>query len=249
MRRLFIIAMVLVLAPCLASAQSLWGFELGAGQTVQQGSFVAPCGCTFSLGSGSDYNVSLLYERQFEPKFFLGIKAGIDAKQFLSSHIYDFPSPTSAMTSSGNIETFSNFSIQDNGQVSTTYITFEPYARYKLFRTPIFVQAGADIGVLAYSHFYQRRDNLTGALNGQTVTGLLYPSGASDTVLENNPLQNISTMRYSALFSAGYDFAIKGLIMSPTITYDFPFTTVRDVDESGWKLSSLYASMTFKFAP
>ena len=57
------------------------------------------------------------------------------------------------------------------------------------------------------------------------------------------------TMRYSALFSAGYDFAIKGLIMSPTITYDFPFSTVRDVDESGWKLSSLYASMTFKFAP
>ena len=87
MPRLFLIAMVLVLAPCVALAQSLIGFELGAGQTVQQGSFVAPCGCTFSLGSGSDYNVSLLYERQFAPKFFAGIKAGIDAKQFLSSHM------------------------------------------------------------------------------------------------------------------------------------------------------------------
>src|ERR1700733_10700104 len=213
MPRLLIIAIVLVLAPCFASAQSpderssFIGFELGAGQTLQQGSFVAPCGCTFNLGSGSDYNVSLLYERQFAPKFFAGIKVGLDAKQFLSSHIYDFPNgTTTAMTSSGNEEAFTNFNIQDNGQVSTTYITFEPYARYKLFRTPIFIQAGADVGVLAYSHFYQRRDNLTGTnASGQTVTGLLYQSGVADTVLENNPLQNISALRISALFSAGYD--------------------------------------------
>lgn len=229
---------------------TLIGFELGAGQTTQEGSFTAPCGCTFSSGSGTDFIGSILYERRLSRVFSGGVKAGADSKRFLSSHIYVYPNPTQAMTSSGSTETFTNFSLQDNGEVTTTYVTLAPYLKYNVLGTLIFVQAAPELGVLAYSHFYQHRNNLSGTnSNGQNVTGLRYPSGISDTTLENNPLQDISTIRFSALLSAGIDLAIMGIAISPTITFDLPFSDVRPVNENGWRLSSLYGSVTFKFAP
>ena len=229
-------------------AQAQWGLEFGAGHHDQEGSFKAPCGCTFDGGSGNGFVGALSFALPEVFGFSVGVKAGVDFKKTFGAHDWTSNNGT-VMTGSGALQTVGELTTRDNMNVSTTYLTFEPYARYKLFGTGIFLQAGAGAYVLAASHYLQERQIVSAITGEQTVSNPRFADGTSTLKLEDGSIPDIRSMRYSALLSAGYDFGLLGFRIAPMITYDVPLSEIRSVDASSWRVSSLYGSVAFMFSP
>ena len=216
-------------------AQGQFGVELGGGRHLQRGSFTAPCGCTFSGGVGDGFMGALYFELPALPGLSAGVKAGVDYKQFTSAHSW-----TTGQTYRIDSNQIGSITLEDNADIRTTYLILEPYARYRLFSTPAFLQVGAGISYLASSHFYQFR---------QLPNGMLFTNGSSTQVVEDGSVQDIRSMRYSAILSAGYDISLLGMTVAPMITYDLPLTDIRAVNANGWRIASLYGSVAFRFSP
>ncbi|MDP4199541.1 MAG: outer membrane beta-barrel protein [Bacteroidota bacterium] len=204
------------------ASRAQWGVEAGVGYDIQGGTFTAPCACPYSDGSGYAVRGAVSYDVISLFGLSIGVMPGVDYKQFESAHTWTNPNDPS-------------FSIRDSANISQTYITFEPYVRYTIPVVGVFVQAAPSAAYMVSSHFYQRKYNAT-----------------IDSVWQNGPLENSANMRYSAHISAGYDFALLGLQVAPSITADLPLSQIYSVDaknvaSSYWGITTIYGSLAVRF--
>jgi hypothetical protein len=137
------IAILVIILPLQSRAQ--WGVELGAGYDIQGGTFTAPCACPYSGGSGYALRGAISYDLVSLFGLSIGVKPGVDYKQFSSAHTYTNASGT--------------FSVRDSANISQTYLTFEPYVRYTVPIVGVFVQVAPSAAYMVSSHFFQRKYN------------------------------------------------------------------------------------------
>ncbi len=247
---LFATAFLVLFLPAALHAQ--WSVEAGAGWNTQGGTFTAPCGCQYQNGSGLALRAAVSSDLISLMGLSIGVKSGIDYKQFSSSHIYATGTgPGSSI--SGYSVPIDSINIDDNGDFTTTYLTVAPYARYKIPVVGLTIEAAAGIDYLLSSHFLQTWSIANAFLAGKQVSGVKYAStGLGDTIPENGPIQNLATTRYSALISLGYPLNFMGLDVSPTITADIPISNIRsansnDLNPTYWHVATYYASVAVRF--
>ncbi len=227
-----------------------FGIEAGNGWHKQLGEFSGPCGCALEEGAtGSGFVGSLLVELPSVSSFTFGLKAGIDYKNATGSRQQ---AESVVIINPSTIDTgyvLAGIPIAEVGTYKLTYLFAAPYVQYRIISEGAFIQIGPSLSILAASHFVQTREMpATVSVQGQTIYNPRFGnSGTSSEVVEDGAIPNVSSLRVSALLSTGWNIPLWGITLAPMVTYDLPLTTVRDQNASGWKVSSLYATVALKF--
>ncbi len=225
------------------------GIEIGIGKHAEIGTLDCSCGSQFTGGTGTGLLGSLFFELPIDYEWTIGIKAGIDFKNFSTTSPAEeqvvVPIPKTV-----NEDT--NLLVSDSriGSVKTTYIDFAPYVQYQFFRMGPFVQAGVDFGFLIANSLTVNRqlpEGTSAVIRGQPDNNLTFSNGTLTEQVQAGP-SGAASLRLGLLLSAGYNIQVsERSVFAPLITYDFPLTAAGTVNGSPWKIGSLYASALLKF--
>jgi hypothetical protein len=205
--------------PINSNAQK-FGIEASGSYDYQSGSFVAPCGCTFARGVGVGFGAALSYDITSLSDFVIGIKSGVEDQ--VTSAIEVVPGNISARIAGG-----------DEQDVKLLYLSLEPFLRYTVADTKLYLQASPGFSYLVWSHF-------------KHIAG----GGSADAAPESNPDTSLSvrSTRFTARFSAGYDIPISNIILSPSVNYALPLTVLRSVEAEDWKIYSLSVAIGIRIS-
>ncbi|MDP4230800.1 MAG: outer membrane beta-barrel protein [Bacteroidota bacterium] len=236
------------------------GVELGLGSHQQNGTFQAICKCEFPAASGTAFLGGLLFELPVSYEWTFGLGVKVDFKGYSSSTTVN---DTATVTNNATAEVGSgSFYFQRNGSIKETFLVFAPFVRYEFFRNGPFVQVGPGIDILISSNFTHTREITTSSIvltgippdTGHfTIDNVRFQNGTRSETLESGKIANAATTRISALITGGWDIPVgDNAVLAPMITYDFPFTKVRDnsVGANGaqdWKITSLFFSVGLKY--
>ncbi|MDP4200479.1 MAG: outer membrane beta-barrel protein [Bacteroidota bacterium] len=226
------------------------GIEVALGKHAQQGTFDASCGCTFQNGDGTGFMGAAFFELPLDYSWAIGLKAGVDFKNTKSTFGITESAIIQSGTAGGAYDTVAQMPLNRIGTVSMTYLNLLPYVQFQFYRMGPFVQAGLQAGMLLSNHFTQQREltQTSIVVNGSPVTDLRFQNGTIDETLDDTTITDVSKLRLGLVLSAGYNVQVsERSVLSPLLTYDFPLTTVRTTNASGWKIGSLYASVELKF--
>src|SRR5581483_3468088 len=111
------------------------GIELGGSYNIQNGSFRAPCGCTFLDGKGAGLLVGIPWNIISFMGLTVGLEPGFDFQQF---HAYENPSDPPS---------------DDELLMQLRYLTLQPYVRLQFPHSHFFVQAAPQAGYLLSNTF------------------------------------------------------------------------------------------------
>lgn len=222
------------------------GVEIGFGQHTQQGTLDCNCGALFNGGTGTGVLGSLLFELPLDYEWAIGIKTGVDFKNFKTTTnlaedvIVELPNGDTAPV---------NMVMTRIGQLKATYFDVAPYGQYQFFRMGPFVQAGLDIGFLISESLTQNRQLITtsAVIAGQNVNNLTFTNGTLEEPVSQTST-GFNSLRFGLLLSAGYNIQVsERSVFSPLLTYDFPLTATGNTNGSAWRIGSLYATAELKF--
>ncbi|HET6401597.1 MAG TPA: hypothetical protein VFH95_09380 [Candidatus Kapabacteria bacterium] len=222
------------------------GVEIGFGQHAQQGTLDCNCGALFTGGTGTGLLGSVLFELPVNYEWAIGIKGGIDFKNFKTTT--DLPENVIVELPNGDTAPV-NMVMTRLGQLKATYFDVAPYGQYQFFRMGPFVQAGLDIGFLVSESLTQNRELITtsATIGGQTVNNLTFTNGTLEEPVPQTST-GFNSLRFGLLLSAGYNIQLsERSVFSPLLTYDFPLTATGNTNGSAWKIGSLYATAEIKF--
>ena len=118
----FLVAISLV--PTITYSQ--WGAQFGITYNIQNGNFIAPCGCTFANGNGIGYHFAISYDLISVAGLAIGIQPGVEFQNFTAFEV----DPTRLVRLANG----------DTQEVGLEYFTFGPYIRYTIPFMSLFVQ-------------------------------------------------------------------------------------------------------------
>ncbi len=227
------------------------GIELGLGEHTQLGNLDCDCGAVFSSGTGSGLLAAALFELPLDYEWAIGVKAGIDFKNFSSSAlVWDTAIVNSGTPTQTRTDTFA-MNFNRIGTVKATFMTFAPYVQYQFFRMGPLVQAGLGFDFLMANSLTQDRQLLTNSVqlkDGTTVSNLTFTNGTDQEEIQSGAISEESKLRLGLLISAGYNIQVSDRsVFSPLLTYDFPLTSNTNAAGTTWKIGSLYASAVLKY--
>jgi len=225
------------------------GIEIGFGQHTEQGNLACDCGSNFTGGTGTGFIGNLLFELPLDYDWAIGIKGGIDFKNFKTTTIVNDIVVVEPSNSS-QYDTTSMF-VNRIGTIKATYLSFAPYVQYQFFRMGPFVQAGVDIGFLISNNLTQDRsliNNYVKLADGTMINNLTFTNGTDEELIQSGTQTAVNTLRLGLLLSAGYNIAVsERSVFAPLLSYDFPLTATGNTAASNWKIGSLYFSGELKF--
>lgn len=227
----------------------MFSIEAGFGQHVQGGSFDCDCGATFSGQSANGFLANLMYELPLDYTWVLGLKGGIDFKGLKGSTLKQEDIVVTFADRQDSL-TVRNATLDRTDVVDLTYVGFSPFLKYQFSRVGPYVQLGPNIQFLVSSHILHRRELLapfTIEREGQQIP-IKFNNGERFEILQDEELTTANGTRISLQVTGGWDFELsEHSLISPMITYELPFTTVRDDLADNWKITSLYGSVAIKF--
>jgi len=223
--------------------------EAGFGQHLQAGTYDCECGARFEGQKGNGFLANLMYELPLDYSWVLGLKGGVDFKKINGSEmkveqgVYRFAYRDDSLS-------LENPSFDRTAEVNLTYLGVAPFVKYQFSRVGAFIQMAPHIQFLVSSHLLHRRELLTTRFKDEQ--GIEHPivfnNGEQFEVLEDYEVPNVKGMRLSLQLTAGYDLELSDhSLIAPMITYELPFTTVRDELANDWKINSLFGSVAIKF--
>lgn len=225
------------------------GIEVGLGLNRQEGTFQAACDCEFADGKGTGFIGNLVFELPLNYDWAISFKAGINAMSTASDELV--VDNATIRYEPGDSLASGKIKFNRHGDVSTTYLTFIPGVKYQFFRGGPFIQLGAGIGLLMSSKFTHTRQLTSSTVvmeDGTTLDGVTFENGTLEETLEDGEIKDVEKMRISAVISGGYDIPLSDkALISPMVGYDFPFSTIRTVNATDWKISSLQLMVGLKY--
>lgn len=223
--------------------------EAGFGQHVQAGTFDCQCGATFEGQSGNGFLANLMFELPLDYSWVLGIKGGIDFKNIKGSEIKVEQGVIRYAYANDSL-TLENPTFDRTSKVDLTYLGVAPFIKYQFERLGPFVQLAPHFQFLVSSHLNHQRELLTTRFvdeQGQEHP-IVFNNGDQFETLEDYEVPFVKGMRISLQMTAGYDIELSETsLIAPMITYELPFTTVRDELASDWKINSFFGSVAIKF--
>jgi hypothetical protein len=226
------------------------GVELGIGLNRQEGTFQAACQCEFADGKGTGFIGNLVFELPLNYDWAVTFKVGMNAMSTSSDELV--VDNATIRYEPGDSLASGQIKFNRHGDVSTSYLTFLPGVKYQFFRGGPFIQLSAGIGLLMSSKFTHTRALTSSTVvmeNGSVLEGVTFENGTLEETLEDGEIADVEKMRISAILGGGYDIPLsEKAIISPMISYDFPFNTIRNTaTATDWKISSLQLMVGLKF--
>ena len=210
-----------------AFSQTL-GFEAGLSNNIQNGHYIAPCGCTFAHGTGLGFNGNVFIDLFTPTDFAIGMNSGVQRQQVTDYEVVPV--------------TLQRLADGDEQESHLTYLNIGPYVRYTIPSTAFFLRVMPEVQYLLSSEFHH-----ASSMAEHQTTGKQTPMHSS-TDDPNPVIDDLRKVRLGAKFSAGYDINVGSNIVSPVITYDLPLNTIRsNSTDDNWKISSFFGSVMFRF--
>ncbi len=212
------------------------------------GTAVCTCNSLFAGGSGTGLIGSLFFELPLDYEWAIGIKGGIDFKNFSTTE--NMNETVVVVPSDSSTPIAANINDNHVAIIKTTYLDFAPYVQYQFFRMGPFAQVGLDFGFLIANSLTQNRQlpqGTSATAGGTTYNNLTFANGTLTEVIQGGST-GVNALRLGLLLSAGYNIQVsERSVFSPLITYDFPLTIAGNTGGSNWRIGSLYASALLKF--
>jgi len=202
------------------SARAQFGAELGASYNIQNGSYLAPCGCTFAHGVGYGFLAAASLDLYKQMGFTFGIKAGAEQQRF-----------TSAESVPDGLAKIAN---GDKEEIALTYLTFDPYARYTIRPLGLFVQVSPNIGYLVSKKFHH-------------AAGTAVEEGEEEPNIDPDTTMELRSVRYLARLGAGYEIELAGITLVPMISAGIPLSDLTLVNAKDWRVTTIYLSLAAFF--
>jgi hypothetical protein len=232
----------------------MFSIEAGFGQHVQGGTFDCDCGVTFSGQSANGFLANLMYELPLDYSWVIGLKGGIDFKGLKGSQLKNEDLVVTFADRGDSLTIREGMSVERTDVVDLTYVGFTPFIKYQFSRVGPFVQMGPNIQFLVSSHILHRRELIApytidrGKPGEPDLVPIKFNNGERFEILQDEELTTANGTRISLQVTGGWDFELsEHSLISPMITYELPFTTVRDDLADNWKITSLYGSVAMKF--
>ena len=219
------------------------GFEFGYGADYQQGSFPSSgfFDGLFDNGKGSGLMGAIFFEMPVSRSFSVGLRAGINSES---------TSQTQQKSESAIVvdpDTIMNVLVNQTADVDVSYLSISPQIYFRPFETGLFLSVSPALSILLSSRYSQTQNFPSTTTIEGIPHNLRFSNGAGTETLQYGQLPDANSIRFSALFSLGYDLPVGNVTIAPIVTYDYPFTTVRNTNENNWKIASLYGSLGLKF--
>ncbi len=215
-----------------------FGFEFGVGQNSRSGTMVCVCGSAFSGGKGTGLSGSAFFELPAGNDLNIGLKTGYVRENTLTT------TPTNEIVvvhhSGAPQDTALLLQESTTGALLLTFLQFEPFVQYRLFKSNFFVQVGAGISVLL-------SNDLTETRQLPITSSYLFGNGTNSETIQGGHVAEITNPQFSGLLSAGYNFRFGIATIAPIVTYNYPFSTGSNQNGNDWKISTIYGSLALKF--
>lgn len=214
--------------------------EGGFGMHSEQGSYQAECDCEFKDQRGNGFLGNIMYELPLDYTWVIGVKGGIDFKKNKGSVLLR-EEAVIRDEANGDSLYLDTRTFDRVGEISANYIGFSPFIKYQFARIGPFIQAGPIFQFLVGSHYLHKRVLYS-------ASGITFSNGSNEETLVDGPIEGAKSFRFAAQITAGYDVEIsEQSLLAPMVTFEIPFTTIRDDLASNWKIQSLFASVAVKF--
>ena len=110
----------------------------------------------------------------------------------------------------------------DQEEVTMPYISISPYVRYT-FPLGLFLEVAPGLKYLLTPSFQHL--------------------GAEDPGISPTASISVNAQRYDGRVAVGYTLGMGSLSISPMISAAFPFTSVSELEASGWHVTTIYGSV------
>jgi hypothetical protein len=146
-------------------------------------------------------------------------------------------------------DTVEGLPVEIKSNVKISYLTIAPELYIRPFHSGLFLGFAPKISVLLNSNYTITRNliSTTETIQGTTYNDIRFSNGTTTETVVDEQITDANTLLFSALLSVGYDINFGSFGIAPILTYDYPFTTVRNTNENNWKIASLYGSVAIKF--
>jgi hypothetical protein len=232
----------------------MFSIEAGFAQHVQSGTFDCDCGARFEGQSANGFLANLMYELPLDYSWVIGLKGGIDFKGLKGSKLTKEDMVVTFADTGDSLAVRNGADFDRTDVVDLTYVGFTPFLKYQFQRVGAFVQMGPNIQFLVSSHILHRRELIApytidrGTTEQPDIVPIKFNNGERFEILQDEELTTANGTRISLQITGGYDFELSDhSLISPMITYELPFTTVRDDLADNWKITTLYGSVAIKF--
>jgi hypothetical protein len=212
------LAIALVAMLFVSNARAQFAFELSGSYDVQHGTYKAPCGCTFANGSGFGYMAAASMDLVHFLGITIGVKPAYEVQQFTSEEI---DSASLAAIQNG-----------DKEEVKINLLSVEPFIRYDIPSTGVFLQASPAFKYVLSSSFHHAAG-----------------SAAEEAEVGFNPDSAITlkSALYNAKGTIGYSLSLLGISLEPSVSAAFPITNLSDIsDAKNWAVTTLYLSLAVR---
>ncbi|HET6400024.1 MAG TPA: hypothetical protein VFH95_01365 [Candidatus Kapabacteria bacterium] len=207
-------------------AHSQWAVEAGASYNIQNGSFRAPCGCTFLDGKGVGFMAAVSYDILSVSEFTIGIQPGFDFKSFTACEVPSDPSNS------------------DQINVQMRYVTFGPYVRYQVHGSGLFFQVTPEAGYLVSNSFQHISHPIpVPAEDVDSSMGDLRDMRYAMKISAGYKF-DVFGLKIASIFSA--DLPLNNIRSDTPLD---PFTDVGLHGASGWHVTTIYFSLAVFFKP
>ena len=229
----------------------MFSIEGAFGQHIQGGSYDCDCGAVFTGQTDNGFLANLMYELPLDYSWVIGLKGGIDFKGLKGDRIMNEDMVVTWRNAGDSLSLDLNEPINRTVTVNLTYVGFTPFVKYQFARVGPFVQMGPNFQFLVSSHLRHQRELMVTSVpygDPPQQVPIRFNNGETIEVLQDEEMTTANGMRISLQVTGGWEFELsEHSLIAPMITYELPFTTVRDDLASDWKITSLYGSLAIKF--
>lgn len=209
------------------------GIGLGGSAFWHNGTFSPNCNCTFGGESGGGPMFALDFSRDY-PKLGFALRALVTYYDVSADFNYEETRRTVLVGDNEDIDV----RYHKSSDVALRYITLTPSFAWYLPKTPLYIQAGLEVGFpLEYRYDHHERI---------LTPDLAYFDGTTErTLLEESDIPGGDKLRLALAVGAGVDFQLSsGIMITPQAGFNLPLTKVSSVDS--WRVSTAYGLIFLK---
>src|ERR1051325_300286 len=115
------VAIALIALLFVSNARAQFAVEVSGSYDIQNGTYIAPCGCTFANGNGIGYMGAVSMDLIHVIGITIGVKPAYEVQQFTSEEV--------------DPETLAKEAMGDKEEIKMTLLSVEPYVRYDIPET------------------------------------------------------------------------------------------------------------------
>lgn len=204
-----------------------YGVFGGLSNNQQGGTFLTDCNCSFGSGARTGLTAGIMFERLTRSRITWGATLAYEDRS-IDARYQEVEGVVQRAPSSGREYTVP-ITFRHTGEVSLSYLTLTPFAKYHLFEW-LYLRGGPAISYIMSSNIRHTKELISDSVifpTGEVASVALPGAGGRSVVLEDHAMPELNSLQISISAAVGTEFRVgKKVFLSPLVQYVFPLTTV-----------------------